>query len=239
MNSISQSAPGNLLLRALPRQELVLLEPWIERVSLQAGDNLAVPGQPVTSIFFPEAGIVSLHDVLADGTRVGIGIIGLEGLTGWFALLGCPASPHEAVVVGGSTALRVDTDQLLRVCEQSPMLNTLLLRFVQAFTIQLGRTALSNLSDSVLSRLARWLLMNHDRLKDDKIHVSHKQLGVMLGMRRASVTDNLHTLEGEHAIRSRRNVITILDRTKLRQLAGEAYGHAEAEYSRLIAPFGR
>lgn len=239
MNSNSQSAPGNLLLRALPKQDLALLEPWVERVPLEAGDNLAVPGQAVTSIFFPEAGIVSLHDVLADGTRVGIGIIGLEGLIGWPALLGCPASPHEAVVVGGSTALRVDAEKLLRLCEQSPLLNNLLLRFVQAFTIQLGRTALSNLSDSVLSRLARWLLMNHDRLEDDEVHVSHKQLGVMLGMRRASVTDSLHMLEGEHAIRARRNVITIVDRNRLRELAGEAYGYAEAEYSRLIAPFGR
>jgi CRP-like cAMP-binding protein len=114
----------------------------------------------------------------------------------------------------------------------------LLLRFVQAFTIQLGRTIVSNLIDPIEQRLSRWLLMNHDRLGIENIALTHQQLGVMLGVRRASVTDTLHMLEGEHVIRSRRGSITVRDRARLRRIAGESYGFAEAEYSRLIAPFG-
>jgi hypothetical protein len=58
-------------------------------------------------------------------------------------------------------------------------------------------------------------------------------------VRRASVTDTLHQLEGERVIRSRRGCITVSDRAGLRRIAGQSYGFAEAEYSRLIAPFGR
>ncbi|HEX8258113.1 MAG TPA: helix-turn-helix domain-containing protein, partial [Allosphingosinicella sp.] len=87
--------------------------------------------------------------------------------------------------------------------------------------------------------LCRWTLMAHDRIEGDEIKVTHDEIAVMLGVRRASVTDALHILEGEGLIRSRRGRVTIRNRDGLRRLAGETYGYAEAEYSRLIAPFPR
>jgi CRP-like cAMP-binding protein len=239
MPSIPQNSVRNILLRSLRTEDYALLEPHLERIPLEVGDVIADPREAIHTVCFPEGGVVSFSDLLDGGEPIGIGILGFEGVTGWPVLLGCATSPHEATVaVGGGTALCVPNAVLLEACGQSTSLNSLLLRFVQAFTIQLGRTIVSNLRDPIERRLSRWLLMNQDRLETDDIALTHQQLGVMLGVRRASVTDTLHMLEGEHVIRSRRGCITVRDRTGLRRIAGESYGFAEAEYSRLIGPFG-
>jgi CRP-like cAMP-binding protein len=125
------------------------------------------------------------------------------------------------------------------VCQERQAINTLLLRYVHCFMTQLGRTIMSNLTDAVEKRLARWLLMNHDRLEGDRINLTHNQLAVMLGVRRATVTDALHVLEGAGLIRSTRGLIDVLDRGQLRAFAGESYGAAETEYARFIAPFSK
>jgi CRP-like cAMP-binding protein len=197
-------------------------------------------GAPISTVCFPESGIVSFHEVLTDGSRVGIGIIGFDGMVGWSALLGCERSPHEAsIAIGGGKGLSISTTALQRACADSPTLNKFLLGYVQCFMSQMGRTITSNLRDPLDKRLARWLLMNHDRLDGDRIPLTHDQLGVMLGVRRASVTDTLHILEGAALIRLTRGTIEIRSRAGLEAFAGEAYGFAEAEYATRIAPFAK
>jgi CRP-like cAMP-binding protein len=194
----------------------------------------------IERVYFPESGVVSFHEALQDGSRVGVAIIGFEGFTGWPALLGVDQSPHEATVaIGGGTALSITPAELLRACSERQALNLLLLRYVHCFIAQMGRTIMSNLTDPIDKRLARWLLMNHDRLEGDRIDLTHKQLGVMLGVRRASVTDTLHILEGNGLIRATRGHIEVRDRAQLLAFAGESYGAAETEYARFIAPFSK
>ena len=218
--------------------DFAALEPHLERVPMREGHVILAAHEPIEEACFPEGGVASFHDVLGDGSRIGIGIIGCEGLTGWPVLMGCPLSPHEATVaIGDGTALRIAAERMREACAARPTLNGLLLRFVQTFLSQMGRTIVSNLCDSVEQRLARWLLMNQDRLQGDEIELTHKQIGVMLGVRRASVTDALHLLEGEHLIAATRGKITIRNRGGLKALAGESYGAAEAEYCRLIDRF--
>lgn len=231
---------GNILLDSLGQEDLALLRPHLRLVTFQQDKVIAEAGRPLEVACFLQGGVASYSDVLRAGARIGIGMLGHEGFTGWSALLGCRQSPHEAnIAVGGVSAWCIDIDALLAACRASASLNSHLLRFVQTFTTQLGRTVMSNLIDPIERRLARWLLMNHDRLEGDEIDLTHQQLGVMLGIRRASVTDTLHVLEGEQLIRSLRGRILIRDRPGLRRLAGEAYGFAEAEYCRLIGPFGK
>jgi CRP-like cAMP-binding protein len=128
---------------------------------------------------------------------------------------------------------------MLQACMARQAINVLLLRYIHCMMSQMGRTILSNLTDALEKRLARWLLMNHDRLQGDRIELTHEQLGVMLGVRRATVTDTLHILEGKGLIRSTRGVIEVRDRRRLLELAGESYGAAEMEYARFIAPFAK
>lgn len=232
------SSSANLLLRSLDAEDFAAIRPSLSCRSLQQGEVLLEAEAPIETLCFLEAGVVSFHEMLEDGSRVGVGIIGFEGLTGWSVLLGCERSPHEATVaIGGGTALHIPAEALLAACRARPRLNTLLLLYVQSFITQMGRTISSNLNDRLERRLARWLLMNHDRIDGDEIALTHEQLGVMLGVRRATVTDALHILEGEHFIRSTRGRIVIRDRAGLIDFAGNAYGAAEEAYSRLIAQF--
>jgi CRP-like cAMP-binding protein len=231
---------GNLLLARLPGEEHRLIEPHLERVPFEAGALLNGAGAAINGFYFPEGGVASLHDVLESGARVGIGIVGREGFTGWEVLLGSNHARHEAMVgISGQTALRIAPDRMLEACQQSSTLSAMLLRFVQTFLTQMGRTIVSNLNDPAESRLARWLLMNHDRIEGEAIAITHSQIGVMLGVRRATVTDALHILEGNQLIRSTRGQICIRDRDGLKQLAGESYGPPEAEYRQLLGSFGK
>lgn len=234
------SSSSNLLIRSLGADDQNLLEPYFTRIAIDEDDVLATAGQAIDTVCFLEGGVASYSRLSSSGARTGIAMVGYEGFAGWHVLLGCHLSSYDiAVAVGGQTALRIAVPDLLAACARSPALQGLLMRFVQSFFAQLSQTAISNVSDSVQHRLCRWLLMNHDRLPGDEIQLSHNEIGNMLGVRRASVTDALHILEGEGLITAKRRSICVRDRRRLRDCGGENYGFAEAEYSRLIAPFGK
>ena len=240
MAPIDQSSCRNLLLRSLREEDFALLVPHLRRVSLDSSAVLARPGDPIPMVCFPEEGIATLSDFSEDGDRIGIGHTGYEGFVGWQVLLGCDSSSHEArITAEGGVALQISPDALRQACRASEELRCLLLRFVHAFVIQMGRTVVSSLTQPVEVRLSRWTLMAHDRIEGDEIRVTHEEIAVMLAVRRASVTDALHVLEGENLIRATRGRVLVRNRSGLRRIAGDAYGFFEAEYSRLIAPFPR
>ena len=234
----AQSSCRNILLRSLPSQDFALLAPALDRTTIKVDEVLAAPGQPIESVFFLETGIVTFCEFHERGSRIGVGHTGYEGFAGWPVLLGSDSSPHEARMTAvGGTAFRISAPDMLAACRASPALHDLLLRFVRVFTVQLSCTVVSSLTQSVENRLCRWTLMAHDRVEGDEIEVTHSEIAVMLAIRRSSVTDALHILEGEGLIRCHRGMVTVRDRAGLRQRAGDTYGTAEAEYSRLIAPF--
>ena len=237
---LEQGAVRSLLLRTIEADAFAVLAPHAERVAFAQDTRLVSSGEPLDHVWFPEELVASCVDVLADGTRVEIGIVGFEGMAGWQVLLGCAVAPHDIVAqAGGGAALRVAREPFRRLCIDHPGAASVFLSYVHTLTIQLGRTAVSNLRDPVERRLARWLLMRHDRLDGDEIDLTHKAIASMMGVRRAGVTDGLHALEGHDVIRNRRGRIVIRDRPKLQRLAGDSYGHAEAHYSRSIAAFGK
>jgi CRP-like cAMP-binding protein len=224
----------------MDQQDFEVLAPRLDAMELKEGDVIASAGGTIDTICFPETGVASYSEIHDDGGTTGIGMVGYEGIVEWHALLGSAASPHEVTIaVGPATAYRIGAQDLIEASRASVSLHNLLMRFVQSFIVQLGRTAVSNLCDPVDRRLCRWLLMNHDRLEGDAIEVTHRQIGVMLGVRRASVTDALHVLEGDRLIRAERRRIVVQDRARLRECGGESYGVAEAAYRRLLGPFGK
>jgi CRP-like cAMP-binding protein len=230
----------NLLLRSLGPEDLQLIEPALWQVTLAEGDVLASAGDPIETICFLEGGVASYSNTSPSCVRTGIAMVGYEGCAGWHALLGSDVAPYDiAVAVGGGTALMIKAQELVDFTERRPSLRNLMMRFVRSMFAQIGQTAISNVNDPVQGRLCRWLLMNHDRLEGDEIQLSHNEIGNMLGVRRASVTDALHILEGEGLISAKRKSICVRDRARLRACAGDSYGVPEAEYRRLIAPFGK
>jgi CRP-like cAMP-binding protein len=236
----SQKGCRNLLLQLMEKQDFDALASRFDQVALQEGDLIAAAGARIDTICFLEEGVASYAEVHLDGTKTGIGMVGYEGIVEWPALLGSTASPHEVTVaVGPASAYRIVVRDLIEASRASASLHNLLMRFIQSFVVQLSRTIVSNLCDPLDRRLCRWLLMNQDRLEGDAIELTHRQIGAMLGVRRASVTDALHHLEGNKLVRAERRRIEVLDRIRLRQCAGDSYGVAEAAYSQLLAPFGK
>jgi len=209
--------------------DYAFVAPDLTRICLSRGQIIATAKQEVDFVCFPEGGVISLSDILDDGGRVEIGIVGREGMTDPAVLLGCDRAPYEmAVEVGQHEALLLPADRLYLLCRRSPAAHAVFLRFVQAFMVQIAGTLACNLRDSTQKRLARHLLMYHDRIDGDEIDLIHKHIATMLGVRRATVTDCLHILEGNQAIRNQRGHIVIRDRARLEEIAGESYGAAEA-----------
>jgi CRP-like cAMP-binding protein len=130
--------------------------------------------------------------------------------------------------------LEVPVDDLRRVMVARPSLHQHLLRFVQAFTVQMGQTALSNARHPLEQRLARWLLKCHDRLDGDDLPLVHEFLSMMLGVQRSGVTIAVQTLEGAGVIWAKRGHIIVWDRARLEEAAGGSYGVPEAEHRRLF-----
>ena len=240
MSFPSQSYTRNLLLRTMSAEDFAQLQPMLERVELQRGDFLFEPNEPIENVYFLEAGVASIVSDEEQGERIEVGILGKEGVSGIPVLLGANSSPHESFMqVGPSVALRMRSEHLVQAMNRSESLRTLLLRFVQTFMVQTAQTATANGNYTVSERLARWLLMCHDRVDGDELELTHEFMAMMLAVRRSGVTVTLHTLEAAGAIRATRGRIAILDRAKLQAVAGESYGRPEAEYRRLIGPFGK
>jgi len=239
MAAPAQSSVRNRLLATLLPEDFRLLETQLEPVPLPLRTRLIEPNTPIEHVCFLEQGIASNIAVLPHGRRVEVAVIGREGLSGTPVLLGTDRTPHECFIQVPGTGLRIGTDDLRRAVTASASLQQHLLRYVQALTLQTAQTALANGCCKVEERLARWLLMCHDRVDGAGLSTTHEFLSLMLGVRRTGVTEMLKVFEDRGLISTQRGQVTMLDRVGLEGVAGDSYGVPEAEYSRLIGlPLG-
>jgi CRP-like cAMP-binding protein len=229
----------NRLLAALVEDDAAWIGARLEPVELPLGTVIVEPDSRIGHAYFIDEGLCSVVSRQIGGGRIEIGLFGREGFSGTSLLLGADRIPHEVFLQVAGRGHRIAADALLAAIDHSPRLRDLLLRYIQTFLIQTAQTALANAGAPAEERLARWLLMYHDRQDGDDLSVTHDFLSMMLGVRRPTVTVAIHTLEGAGLIRARRGRITVLDRIGLEEAAGESYGPAEAEYERLIGPLRR
>ena len=224
----------NHLLRRLSPDDLGLLSRFLRSVRLPLRMVLEVPNQPIDYICFPESGFVSIVARNSRDDRIEAGLVGFEGMTGLSVLLGDDRSPHETYVQMAGAGYLMAAGDLRTVMAASATLHASLLAFVQTFMLQTAHTALANGRGRIEERLARWLLMAHDRSAGPDMILTHEFLSLMLGVRRPGVTDALHRLESEGIIRARRGAITLIDRPRLEVVADGFYGTPEAAYHRLF-----
>lgn len=222
----------NKLLGALAPDDLDALRPHLTQVELPSGATVAFPGLG-SAIHFVETGFLSI--ILPVGSLdTEMGLVGREGMLGVPAALGADTIPYRAIVRHPGYALTMPVDAFRRVAATRPAIGALVLKFVQAEVAQLAYTSFANAYLSVPGRLARWLLMAHDRIDGETLTLTHDVLSFGLGVQRPRVTVSLHDLEGGHMIRSDRGRLTIRDRSKLEAFVGDCYGPAEAAYALLI-----
>ena len=244
MNSPNNGS-RNRLLAVLSHADRDLLAPRLEGIELDPRQILEVPSDPISHVYFVESGLVSVVGTTQPDHRIEVGMVGYEGMTGLCIVLGDDRSANETVVQSAGSAMRLPTEALRELMKASRSLTSTLLRYVNVFMVQGSQTALANGRGRLDERLARWLLMWHDRVLADELIITHEFLAVLLGVRRQGVTVALHELEGKGLIRSTRSHVRVLDRDGLQQAANGFYGIPEAEYDRSIgfavgrAPPGR
>lgn len=150
-------------------------------------------------------------------------------------VLGTDRCPYEAYMqIAGTSGLWISAAVLQQAMIASPTLHGVLLRYVQTMMVQSASSTTAAAANMIEQRLARWLLMCHDRVRGDEMYLTQEFMAMMLGSRRPSVTLALHILEGQHLIVSKRHNLIIRDRVGLERLASASYGFAEAEYERLM-----
>jgi CRP-like cAMP-binding protein len=214
----------NRLLAALPRDDLARLWPRLEAVELPFRKVLHKPGKTIEAVYFPETGWASMLTYMEDGDAAEVGLIGHEGMVGLPVLLGADHDDIEAMVQCPGTALRMDAQAFREALERIPTFRTLLLRYALVHHGQVARTAACNGRHQIDQRLARWLLMSHDRAEGDEFPMTHEFLSMMLAVRRAGITVAAGSLQKAGLIRYGRGRIEITDRPGLESAACECYG---------------
>jgi len=214
--------------------DLALLRPHLKPVAMPLLKDLERANRRIETIYFMEAGIASVVAEQADETRIEVGLIGAEGMSGTSVVLGGDQSPHATYIQAVGEAQQMSAKELRKAMDMSESLRSLLLKFVQVFMVQTAHTAIANACARIDQRLARWILMAHDRVRDDTLALTHEFLALMLGVRRAGVTEALQSLKRQKLIDTGRNQILVLNRKGIERVAGSSYGVPEKEYRRLI-----
>jgi CRP-like cAMP-binding protein len=240
MNAPDQSFTRNRLLGLMSAGDFALLQPHLERVELKQGYVLFESDTPIEHAYFLEGGVGSIVAGRPNEDEIEVGVYGREGMSGLPLVLGADRTADRSFIqINGSTALRTKAEDFTAAIGKSETLRTLLLPFAQVMTLQATRTIAANAFLELPGRLARWLLMCHDRVDGDTLALTHEFLSIMLAVRRSGVTVTMHALEATGAISARRATVIVRDRGPLEELAGEYYGAPEAAYRSMIGPFGR
>src|SRR5438552_3003490 len=227
----ARRAQSNDILAALP--DLDQFAGKMQPVKLEIGDVLYEPEQGIEHVYFPTAGVISLLTAFGDGATVEAGVIGREGMLGTAVVMGAKTTPHQALVQADGHALKMAAHDLKATLEGDGLLLDLLLHFTNALFTQVAQTAGCNRAHTLEQRLARWLLLTHDRVEQNEFAITQDFLSRMLGVRRAGVSVAANTLREMRAIDYRRGKVIVLDRSGLENASCECYSVVKAEYDRL------
>lgn len=224
----------NRLLSLLSDDDYELLRGHLSQVPLEYKKSLYEASLPIEHVYFPINGVASLVITMADGASAEVGTIGSEGMVGLPICLGDREAPSSVYVQVPGTALRLDAGVFRKEFERSGTLHQTIVRYAHAFFNQVAQSAACAHLHQVEQRCCRWLLMTRDRMPSGEFLLTHEFLGMMLAVRRTTVTDVMGGLQKAGLIRYRRGHVTILDHERLRQRACECYEISKREFDRLL-----
>ncbi len=213
----------NHLLAALPQQEYQRLQPDLKQVALVFGEVLYEVGEVIQNVYFPNQGIISLLSTVEDRSTLEVGIVGSEGMAGLPVFLGAKTSLNRALVQGAGTAMRLKAVVLRQQIRGNRPLSELLRRYTHSWLTQISQGAVCNRFHRVEERLARWLLMTHDRLRSEEFRLTQEFLSDMLGVRREGVVRAARILQQRNLIRYVRGHLQILNRAGLEAASCQCY----------------
>ncbi|ESR26206.1 hypothetical protein N177_1065 [Lutibaculum baratangense AMV1] len=215
----SRRADGNLLIQSLPEDIRAALRPTLRTRSFQPGQILREAERPLASVLFVESGLIALLGTDGHEAQVEVATVGNEGLIGVSNVLGRPSAEHAAQALSSCTVRAIDAPVFGTLLNENPRFRLAMMAYAHQRMEQLIRLSVCNARHRLEQRLARWILAAAARLGPEKIVITHRDLARLLGVRRASVTEAMHLLEGHGAIRSHRGFLTLRDEEKLASLS--------------------
>jgi len=234
MSPRERATSTNLLVAAMPAKDRARLLATTQPVDLPFNEVLVEAGSPIRDVYFPVDSYISLINSVGDSAIIEIGLVGREGMFGESLALGVTQSPFTAVVQGSGQALRMSAAAFVREHARSAAIGRVVSRYLYVSMKQIAQSASCTRYHFVEARLARWLLMTHDRVGDPQFQVTHKFLAWMLGVRRAGVTMAALSLQAKNLITYQRGSITILNRPGLEDAACPCYEAQKVVYDRVM-----
>lgn len=213
----------SILINRLPKRQRSDFIGCCSHVNLSLGAILHEQDEPIHHVYFPLDGFISIVEVLDGHTPMEVGLIGNEGMLGATLTLGVDSAIQRAVVQGAGTALCMSAPRFRNELRDSVALQRTLEHYLHVMISQLSTSVACSQFHELEKRLARWLLMTHDRAHADHFYMTHKLLAEILGVRRSGVTIAAGTLQKNKLIRYTRGQITILDRQGLEAASCNCY----------------
>ena len=224
----------NRLLEFLPRHARDQLLGECNLVSLVLDTVLCERDRSYQHVYFPLGGFISLVATVGAHPPLEIALIGNEGMLGATLVLGVNRARLRGIVQGAGTAWRMPAPGFRRAMRESPVLRSVVNRYLFVVITQLSQSTACTRFHEVEARLARWLLMTHDRAHANRFHLTHLFLADMLGVRRSAVTIAAGALQRRNLIRYARGEIDVIDRKGLEAASCECYQNVIGDYQRMF-----
>jgi CRP-like cAMP-binding protein len=218
----------------MPEEQYKALAKFLVPVDMPVGMQLVVPSAPVEFIYFPVSGLISVDALTERGESVEVGVIGREGLSGVYGLLGHSQGAHSVILQGAGAGLRIRLGVVREEFLKGGPFAQLIYSFVYMQIVQMAQSVLCNRLHPVEARMARWMLTACDRIQSDSLLLTQEFLAQMLGSRRSTVTVSAGQLQREGLIDYSRGRVKIVDRVGLEAKACECYHIVRSTYDALI-----
>ena len=236
MSMISQSTAScsNLLLSMLPDADYQALLPHLELVETPLHLKLCERDQPIQYAYFPLIGGHSILATMQDGAQVEVGTVGFEGMSTVDLLLGSDVAIETNICQIPGTALRMPAEVFRKMTADDTALRRVALRYLQAYLSMVSQNVACNRLHDIEHRLAKWLLMSHDRMRREDFSLTQEYLAAMLGVHRPSVSVAAGILQRAGIIDYKRGSIRVLDRQSLEDASCECYGIVQKHFDRTL-----
>jgi CRP-like cAMP-binding protein len=213
----------NYLIRSLDREAADRLGPHLKTISNELGEDLLKPGDPIDFLYFPETSMASAMGLTPEGGTAEIGLTGFEGVVGASRLLGVPTQPNLINIQMAGTGAMLPAEFAEEEFARGGVFQRAVLLYLNELIVQISQTAVCNALHGMEQRLARWMLMCHDRSDGDTLDLTQEFLSLMVGVTRQSISGCAQQLQERGVISYSRGRIQVLDRPALESASCSCY----------------
>ena len=223
----------NRLLKCISDRTAKAVNAAARRLTFKPGETIYHADDEITLCYFPSGGMVSLLSANGDGRMIEAGYTGFEGMVGAAVLFKRYKMPYHAIAQSEVECTVISAEQVIKIFDQDALFRTASLHFGHVLIKQFVQTCVCNHFHSVESRACRWLSVLAERSRHAHISLTQEFLAMILGVRRASISDVHTALRTEGLIEYNRGRIRIVDLQGMRDRACECYQIIKAEHELL------